>query len=639
MQTSADSAVFHAEYLSALLGSIDESVVATNENFIIEYWNKGAQQIFGYTAQETVGQKAATIFNFIYQPEQEQQARSELITKGHWKGRLNFRDKNHVLKLADASVTAVKNKDGNVIGYVGVHRDITEFDQAKTSLQTLLSIMSSMDDSFFIVDRDLRIAHINEKTNQNTLEMYGFTYKVGDMVAEKLPAYRKEQIKDCFRVALQGERNSYTINILTPKGNSMWIQATYFPLINEQGIIAHACALVRDITAQKEIEIVNEKLYKSRHLFETFMENSPILAWITDSKEIIRYLKPHYLQSHQLQKQAIGKSIFEVFPVHIANVFKENNQKVMALNEVIETTEKSMLEDNKEHIYRVIKFPLHSNDETLVGGWAVDITEEIELRETLTKSLDRLKRSETELKDALAKEHQLNDIKSRFVSMASHEFRTPLSTILSSSFLLEKYNTGEYQANRSKHLHRIKEAVHHTNSLLEDFLSLGKLEEGKTNANFSEFNLPELIHNVVEELELIKKNGQEIVFFHKGPNKIVNDNKLVKAILINLLSNSIKFSEENRKICINSHATKKEVTITIKDEGIGISKKDQEHLFESFYRGRNAQNIQGTGLGLHIVKRYLQLLQGEINLQSVMGKGTTVTVVLPKQRPTAIAEN
>ena len=626
MQTAAP-AVFQSEYLSALLSSIEESVVATDDNFIIRYWNKGAEQIFGYTAEATIGKRGSTVMKFNYLDETEEEARNMLINRGNWKGQVTFTDKKGKSHLLDTSVTVVKNNSGKVIGYVGVHRDITEYNQTKASLSTFKSIISSFEDDFFIVDRDLKVALIDDKSNTHLKTIYGISYSIGDDLIAKLPANRKKQVKECFKNALNGEKTIYQININNVAGESIWLQAGYFPIKDKNGFVTHACALVRDITPQKEIEQVNEKLYRSRKLFETFMEKSPIVSWITDNKGILRYANPYYLNQYHLTGEVIGQPVSKIFPDHTSTLFKENNHHV-GLKETKETIEHATTPDGKKHIYHVVRFPLLSNNENFIGGWAIDITEEVTLRESLTNSLERLQESENELKDALKKEHLLNDLKSRFVSMASHEFRTPLSTILSSTFLLEKYTTTEQQTNRLKHIGRVRDAIYHMNSLLEDFLSLGRLEEGKTVINPTVFDLHELLEGIIEEIEPFKKTGQVILFEHKGKKDITTDRKLLKNIVINLLNNALKFSGENKKVKIKSTVAKNKIELNIKDEGIGMSKDDQRHLFESFYRGKNAQNIQGTGLGLHIVKRYVQLLNGEIKLESSLEEGTTVEVTL-----------
>ena len=247
----------------------------------------------------------------------------------------------------------------------------------------------------------------------------------------------------------------------------------------------------------------------------------------------------------------------------------------------------------------------------------------------LKEALQRLEQSQEELSEALDKERQLSEIKSRFVSMASHEFRTPLSTVLSSASLLSRYTTTQDQEKRQRHVDKIKGSVKHLNDLLDDFLSLGKLDEGKVGAEFSEINLHELLGDTIDEMRGLTKNCQNIEYQHTGPLEIESDKKLIKNIMINLITNAIKFSEEGKTIWVESQVYEEQAVISVRDEGIGISKEDRVHLFSSFFRGKNALNIQGTGLGLHIVKRYLDLLGGHVNLKSELGTGTIITFTIP----------
>jgi PAS domain S-box-containing protein len=247
----------------------------------------------------------------------------------------------------------------------------------------------------------------------------------------------------------------------------------------------------------------------------------------------------------------------------------------------------------------------------------------------LKEALQRLEQSQEELSEALDKERQLNEIKSRFVSMASHEFRTPLSTVLSSASLLSKYTTTEDQDKRARHIEKIKGSVKHLNDLLEDFLSLGKLDEGKIGTVFHEVDLRDFLQDTVDEMKGLVKADQEINYEHEGEVMIESDKKLIKNVLINLLSNAIKFSDEGSKVEVRSVVKNDRAVISVQDQGIGISDEDREHLFSSFFRGKNAINIQGTGLGLHIVKRYLDLLGGDVELESELGKGTRITFSIP----------
>lgn len=313
------------------------------------------------------------------------------------------------------------------------------------------------------------------------------------------------------------------------------------------------------------------------------------------------------------------------FPVEVSLSSYQQDQKQYVIAFVVDIThrkeiERSMLEQQKQ-LEKV------TND---VRRMNTELEAKVEERTVILKeALQRLEESQAELSEALDKERQLNEIKSRFVSMASHEFRTPLSSVLSSASLIGKYTTTEQQANRDKHVKRIKESVKHLNDLLEDFLSLGKLDEGKIGAQKVHFQLSETIYDTIDEVRGMVRNGQEIRYVHTGPDDAFSDKKLLKNILINLISNALKFSDEEATVDVASEVADGHAIIHVTDKGIGISEEDQEHLFSSFFRGRNAINIQGTGLGLHIVKRYTELIGGSINLKSALGEGTTVTITIP----------
>jgi PAS domain S-box-containing protein len=248
----------------------------------------------------------------------------------------------------------------------------------------------------------------------------------------------------------------------------------------------------------------------------------------------------------------------------------------------------------------------------------------------LQETLDILERSRDELQKALSKEKELSDLKSRFVSMASHEFRTPLSTILSSASLVAKYTLTEEQDRRDKHIQRIRSAVSNLTDILNEFLSIGKLEEGKVQVNLSDFNLKEQVQLVCNEMQSLLKPGQKIRIRHAGPETARLDLSLLRNVVINLVSNAIKFSSDEGMIDVETATSPQQVVISVRDYGIGISEEDRKHLFERFFRGKNAVNIQGTGLGLHIVSKYVELMQGEISMESALEEGTTFKITFRK---------
>ena len=222
-------------------------------------------------------------------------------------------------------------------------------------------------------------------------------------------------------------------------------------------------------------------------------------------------------------------------------------------------------------------------------------------------------------------------MKSRFVTMASHEFRTPLSTILSSASLIGKYKLSEEEEKRDKHVNRIKSAVSNMTLILNDFLSAGKLEEGKISINLVSVNIPEYIQESTSELSNFLKLGQIVNYSHTGDETFMCDKQFLKNIIINLVSNSSKFSAENKSIDITTTNLNSELQIIVKDNGIGIPAEEQKKLFERFFRAKNALNIQGTGLGLNIVAKYVEGLKGTIRFESELDKGTTFFINLPLQ--------
>lgn len=315
----------------------------------------------------------------------------------------------------------------------------------------------------------------------------------------------------------------------------------------------------------------------------------------------------------------------DTFPVEVSlsTYMQDNARYVIAF--IIDITHRKEIEQNmvtqQQQLERV-------TDE--MRKFNAELEAKVEERTIVLKAaLQRLEESQYELSEALDKERQLNEIKSRFVSMASHEFRTPLSTVLSSASLLARYTTSEDQEKRSRHIEKIKGSVKHLNDLLEDFLSLGKLDEGKVTTLNDELNLKELILDTIDDMKGLMKERQEIQLDYNGVEVVRSDKKLVKNVLLNLISNAIKFSNDGLTIVINCEVSKSHFQISVLDKGIGISVEDKEHLFTSFFRGSNAINIQGTGLGLHIVKRYVDLLKGTLSLDSKLGEGTTITFKIP----------
>ncbi|MEO9485217.1 MAG: PAS domain-containing sensor histidine kinase [Ekhidna sp.] len=283
------------------------------------------------------------------------------------------------------------------------------------------------------------------------------------------------------------------------------------------------------------------------------------------------------------------------------------------------------------------------NDGNVIGSLSsgMDITEKNQMLNALKESEEKLRsysedlelqvvERTKELQELLDSERDLNELKSKFVSLASHEFRTPLSTILSSAALIAKYPDTETNDKRLKHVNRIKSSVNHLSGILEDFLSLDRLNEGKVRCHPEPFEMEEVFAEVLSTLSPILKPGQTLEASHSGITRTMHtDKKLVRNILVNLTSNAIKYSPENQPIHLRCKFSSQDVVCEVEDNGIGIPEEDQIHLFERFFRANNTRSFQGTGLGLSIVKRYVELLNGKISFESRPQEGTTFTVTFP----------
>ena len=240
------------------------------------------------------------------------------------------------------------------------------------------------------------------------------------------------------------------------------------------------------------------------------------------------------------------------------------------------------------------------------------------------------KKVEQDSQNALKKEQELNELKSRFVAMASHEFRTPLSAIQTSAILIGRQNEPGKEQKREKYVAQIKRNVKQLVVILNDFLSLSKLEEGKVTANKVTFDFVVLAKTFIEEVSMTKNAGKNIIISAPDVPVLLHlDPKLVRRILMNLLSNAIKYSPENTDIYIKIEKCKQFISLEVQNQGIGIPEEEQDKLFERFFRAKNVQDIEGTGLGLHIIKQFVNLMNGTIDFKSKTNKGATFLVKLP----------
>lgn len=377
----------------------------------------------------------------------------------------------------------------------------------------------------------------------------------------------------------------------------------------------------------RQLEIARDRQENLLSFQKALLDNAGAMIIAMDTKGIVKLFNPEavmilgYLESEIVNNHSI------IFLMDKTEWEHQRKKTIEELELVIEDDFHVLIEKTRRSIHEEQEFTfirkdrttlpvsmtiasIYDNDDQLLGFVAIAI------------DISARKRSEENLRLSLEKEKELSELKSRFVSMASHEFRTPLTTILSSSYLIEQYASEADQQKRQKHLQRIVSSVNMLTDILNDFLSAGKIEEGKVQAKFGRFKIEESITNVLNELAGNLKKNQQLNYVHKGYGDAVLDASLLKYIIINLVSNASKFSAEHATINIATSCSNGEMTLSVKDQGIGISTEDQKHLTERFFRGNNAAEIQGTGLGLHIVSKYTELMNGKLRCQSELEKGT-----------------
>ena len=366
-----------------------------------------------------------------------------------------------------------------------------------------------------------------------------------------------------------------------------------------------------------ERQQVEQALRKSEERLQAILDNSTALIYVKDTQG--RYLLVNQWYEtlfHVNLEEVRGKTDYDLFPQELAEIYQANDQSVIAAKAALEW-EEVIPHDDGIHTYLSIKFPLYDPGgiPAAVCGISTDIT--------------KRKRAEEDIRQALEKEKELGDLKSRFVTMASHEFRTPLATILSSTDILERYSHKLAEEKKIDHLQRIKLTVKHMTSLLNDVLLIGKVEAGKLEIQPKQLNLVQFCRDLVEEMQL-SANQHLISFCPQEQSTNANlDEKLLRHILNNLLSNAIKYSPQGGTVNFDLVCKPGEAIFRIQDYGIGIPVADQAQLFNSFHRASNVGTISGTGLGLAIVKKFVDLHGGQIAVESEVGVGTTFTVTFP----------
>ena len=459
-------------------------------------------------------------------------------------------------------------------------------------------------------------------------------------VALGLPEKNLEQAKKTGHYEVEGWR-------IRKDGSRFLANVLFIPIKDAEGRLIGFGKITRDITENKRREDqmldkhldLEKRLHKSESEIGDYkhaLDEFSIVA-ITDQKGTIKYVNENFCRISQYSKEELlGQDHRIINSKFHEKTFFRNLWVTIANGNIWRGEIKNRAKDGSYYWVDTTIVPFLNGDGKPYQYLAVrtDITPRKLAEEEVLRVNENLERKVTErtlqLTEALEREKELSDMKSRFVSLASHEFRTPLSAILSSISLIEHYISAGENDKSKKHIERAKSSVHHLTAILDDFLSLDKLEQGKVNVQNSHFKVIELLEDAITETSgMFRKKNQLIHLRCTDDLELYQDKKILKNILLNLLSNASKYSTEEKTIDIKAERAGGHVCITIKDEGMGIPAEAQKELFSKFFRAKNVSNIQGTGLGLHIVAKYVELIRGTIHFTSKENAGSTFIICLP----------
>lgn len=471
-----------------------------------------------------------------------------------------------------------------------------------------------------------RLAHTQFGYNENEL--------VGRPLDILIPeAYRKSHrvhVTEYYRQ--QKERRIVGRNLMGQKKNK-----EHFPV--EVGLNpfslngnTYVMALVIDITERKLAE------QKIGHLGRIFDESLNEL-YVFDAKSL---LFTNANLGAQKNTGYVLQELEQLTPADLAPDFSEIELRKMIAPLLENSKDKIEFETvhrRKNGTTYPVEVHLQSSaigEQKVIVAIILDISD----RKDYTHKLEGMVAKRTaQLEKALEREKELNELKSRFLSLVSHEFKTPLSGILTSATLVGKYTTEEQQDKREKHLNTIMGGVYHLTNILDDFLSIERMEKGKESYNPTNFSVIKMVNEVVYNANLLLKDGQRINYSQRIDDITVRqDERIIALTLTNLLHNAIKYSPKDTEIDLTIRTYNNKLIFNVRDQGIGIPEKDQKHIFDRYFRAENILLTQGTGIGLNIVKTHLENLGGRIHFKSKEGEGSTFTVEVPIKKKRTIQE-
>jgi PAS domain S-box-containing protein len=606
------------EIFNILLEAISEAVIIIDEEQNIKVINSIAEHTFNYDKKDIIGKTLKMLISNSYTEVKNKEHHTDSITE----------------------IYGLK-KDGDTIP---IKLELNPFSVYDSNYVMVLvkDISKQKEDEFDFMLRSKALESASNGILITDALKPGNPVIYNNPAFEKLTGYSKEEIlnKNCrilqskdreqeelkkLRKAIKnGDSCLVTLRNYKKDGTLFWNDLFITPITNKKGIVTNFIGIQNDVTER----VIAEEA--KNHLATIFNESLNEI-YVFDAETL------KFINVNRGALKNIGYTIEELKSMTPLDLKLHLNEKVFREKyiDLLLRQEAEQIDFEATHFRKDgTKYPVmvhlqlsNLKNRKVFVAIVVDITEQ----KNYTIKLEKTVKERTEqLQKALSKEKELNELKTKFLSLVSHEFKTPLSGIATSIMLLEKYKLTEEQPKRDKHLAIIKDKVNYLNTILNDFLSIERLESGTFNYNCSSFKLSKVVNEVVYNANMLLKEGQRINYpEHVDEITLYQDERIIELILSNVLQNAVKYSGENSEIDIRVKQHKNHFVFEIEDHGIGIPKKEMENIFTRYYRAENVLNMQGTGIGLNIVKTHIENLGGSITINSIENKGTLAKLKIP----------
>lgn len=626
---------------SVIIGSITDAVITTDLSGIITFWNKGAEITFGYKQSEAIGSPVSMLYKA-----DDLNLLENIISKLH-KGKsikgleLTSLKKDHTELEMLLSLTPSKDAEGNVVAFIGTSKDITDMKKTENRLKDAQRIGS-------IGDWEIDIVNNKINWSEEVFRLFERDPELGTPDFEELMSYytpesQELSIKNVNRAIEFGEETDSDYHLVLPRGKQVFQRGVIKVEKNNEGKVVKLFGTVQDITkrklAENELFTLNqeleerikkrtEELWVSQEKLRATIASMDDLIFVLDNNGIVTgfYQPEKLIHSKKFYKSPeifIGKHYKNVLPPKLVKLFEKAIVSIISKDKVQEID--YSLKEQGEVLWFNAKMSAQKDSNGEFAGVTIVI-----------RDITDRKKDEEKIKKINIKLRETDKLKSIFIASMSHELRTPLNSIIGFTSIILMGMTGQISDEQRKQLNIVKDNANHLLSLINDVLDISKIEAGKLSIETEKINLSKIIIEVINNLLPQLKEKKLTLYKKINSNiKIFSNMRRIKQVLINIVNNAIKFTDEG-KISIETMVNKKEnqVKIIIIDTGIGIKDEDLEKLFEPFQQLNmtTTKEYVGTGLGLYLSKKLCNMLQGDLFVKSEFGKGTQFTIELPIEK-------